>query len=122
MVMTNRPPSRRILVVEDEVTLAWSLERTFDEAGYQVIGPVGNVEQGMEAARQADISVALLDVNLRGQRVFPIASVLASRGIPFVFLTGYGSAAIPARFSSALTLAKPFRPDSLVATLDALCN
>jgi len=119
------PESRktpRVLVIEDEMMVAMGLEMALEDAGYDVVGPVGNLTTGLEAARGEAISLALLDINVRGEQVFPLADVLAERGIPFAFLTGYGREVLPPRFATAATLAKPFHQCDLLATVASLAQ
>ncbi len=100
--------SCRILVVEDEYLLADELSYGLHEAGAVVIGPAPSVEGALKVI-QADgrLDCAILDMNLGGKRVDPVADVLAGRGVPFLFVTGYDSLNIPARFSHVVCCAKP---------------
>lgn len=119
--MTGIPPSAaRILVVEDELMVAMALEMVLSDAGYKVIGPIGRVEQALETATQDDVDFALLDVNLRGKEVFPVAEILRLRGIPFTFLTGYDRQTLPAAFASVKILPKPFKSQELLAAVNAM--
>lgn len=111
---------RRVLVVEDELMVAMGLEMTLVDAGCVVIGPVGRFDQAMTVAMTTAADVALLDVNLRGTEAFPIADLLAARGIPFAFLTGYGRDALPPRFAEERILCKPFQRDELLSAVEAL--
>lgn len=112
----------RVLVVEDELMVAMGLEMALVDAGYVVVGPTGRFDQAVKAAGTASADVALLDVNLRGTEVFPIADVLAARGIPFAFLTGYGRETLPARFADERVLCKPFQREELLSALEALAG
>lgn len=112
----------RVLVVEDELMVAMGLEMTLTDAGYVVVGPIGRFDQAVKAAGTAMADVALLDVNLRGTEVFPIADMLAARGIPFAFLTGYGRETLPARFADEQILCKPFQREQLLSTLQTLAS
>ena len=118
--MTKGDCPLRILVVEDELMVAMGLEMVLKEAGYTVIGPVGRLEQAMKAAASEGIDFALLDVNVRGQEVYPVADILIDRGIPFAFLTGYGKETIPDDRSGTPLLSKPFKADALLAAVKRL--
>jgi CheY-like chemotaxis protein len=107
----------RVLVVEDEGLVAMMLEDLLGDMGCEVAGPLASVAQALDwlkAGGQAD--AALLDVNLGGQPVFPVAEALMARGVPIAFTTGYGETRDP-RFKSAIMLGKPIRQDRLEAAL-----
>ena len=110
----------RVMVVEDELLIAMLIEDTLAEAGYDVVGPFSNLTDALRAAREATIDVALLDVNLRGERVYPVAEVLESRAIPFLLLSGYGTDAIPATRKHWSACSKPFMPADLKRQLAEL--
>ena len=109
----------RVLVVEDELMVAMGLELVLADAGYEVVGPLGRLDDALAAARVEEVDFALLDVNLRGAEVYPVADVLSGRGIPFTFLTGYGREALPARHAGGSILSKPFEASKLRATVAA---
>ena len=98
----------RILVVEDEYMLAEELRFELGEAGADVLGPVGTVAQAMALiAREQGIDGAVLDANLGGEKVYPVADLLLRRGTAFVFTTGYDVATIPSRFEHVAWFEKP---------------
>jgi DNA-binding response OmpR family regulator len=103
----------RILVVEDEFLLACSLEDDLSAFGYTVIGPVGTLAAAREAVGRETIDAAVLDVNLAGAMVFPLADDLLARRIPIVFLSGYSDGIIPERFRQLPRLPKPNDPVAL---------
>lgn len=80
----------RVLLVEDEYVIAQMAADMLAELGASVVGPAGRLAEGMRLAEIEALDAAVLDVNLRGERVDPVAEVLAGRGIPFVLATGYG--------------------------------
>jgi DNA-binding response OmpR family regulator len=106
--------------VEDELLIAMTLERILRPEGCVIVGPFPRVEPGLKAARDEPLDAAVLDVNLAGKRVDPIAKELAERKIPFVFTTGYDRDMLPAEHADRPTLAKPFRPTQLINELLAL--
>jgi len=111
----------RVLVVEDEYLLADELQRELQQAGAVVIGPVGRLAAALQLARsEAVIDLALLDVNLGGETVFPAADHLAARGIPIVFTTGYDASSIPAGYANVATCEKPYAISSIIGTLGSL--
>ncbi|CAD0362747.1 response regulator [Xanthomonas hortorum] len=109
---------RRILVVEDDYLLAEALNDLLVETGAHVVGPVGNVPDALSllASGQA-IDGALLDVNLRGQPVFPVADALLERGVPFSFCSGYDHCTLPPRFAHLSYCMKPYNPRTIAKLL-----
>jgi CheY-like chemotaxis protein len=105
--------ARRILVVEDEILISMLLEDMLADLGYEVAATASRVDEALALARTAEIHAAILDVNLNGEDVFPVADVLAGRSIPFVFATGYGERVLPAAYKERPTLQKPFEQSSL---------
>ena len=83
----------RVLLVEDESMVALLLEDMLTELHHEVVGPVARLDKALEIAQWQALDVALLDVNLNGEEIYPVAEALAVREIPFVFVTGYGKGA-----------------------------
>ncbi len=108
---------KRVLVVEDEYLIRMLLEDMLADLGYGVAAAVGTVAEASEVAASAEFSVAILDVNLDGQEIFPVADILARRSLPFVFVTGYGERSLPDRYRNRPALQKPFHAEQLSATL-----
>lgn len=100
---------KRVLVVDDEFLVAMGLEDNLRSLGYVVVGPVGTLAAAIAAAAHEQVDAAILDVNLAGEAVYPAAAILAERGIPFIFCSGYtGSARMPPEFAGAPRVAKPY--------------
>ena len=107
--MTQPLSGRRVLVVEDESLVAMLLETILEDMGCTPVGPASNVDEGEAIARDTvDLDAALLDVNLAGRQVFPVAAVLKARGVPFVFSTGYGESGLPDEWRGNPTIQTPF--------------
>lgn len=104
----------RIMIVEDMLLVADVIAELLANCGCDVVGPAARLPKGIALAREERLDGALLDMNLAGEYSFPIAEVLRARDIPFIFLTGYGDAAMPPEYRSAPRLAKPFHDDELV--------
>jgi CheY-like chemotaxis protein len=111
---------KRILIVEDEMIVALFIEDLLDELGHEVAGTAARLDDALERADANDFDLAILDVHLQGQEVFPLADLLSERGVPFIFATGYGERGIPERLRSAPTLQKPFRPEELAEMITKL--
>jgi CheY-like chemotaxis protein len=103
----------RILVVEDEMLVAMYLEDMLVELGHEVAETAARLDPALAIAAEAEVDAAILDVNLAGERSFPVADLLADRGIPFLFATGYGLHGIEERFRGCTVLQKPFRSAEL---------
>ncbi len=99
---------KRVLIVEDEMLVAMLIEEFLADLGCTTIGPCGSVAMALEAIRTEELDMAVLDVNLGGETVYPVADALASRAIPFLFLSGYGDGALQPRHSKWRVCAKPF--------------
>ncbi len=107
---------KRILVVEDEALIAAMVEDMLKDLGAVVVGPASTIEKGLALAGSEAIDVALLDVNVRDQRIDPVADVLRGRGIPMLFATGYGSN-IFADKRTCSWIDKPYTQETLASAL-----
>lgn len=110
----------RILVVEDEFLVATLLEDDLQQAGCVVVGPFANLASALRASRQARFDLAVLDVNLNGEMVYPLADELAERQIPFIFLSGYGLQSVPEKYRAAPRVAKPYDLATLMSNINRL--
>ena len=119
--MTPTPAGLRLLLVEDEMMVAMMVEDLLSELGYVVVDVAGTLARGLALAGDPNLALdgAILDVNLGGDKVYPVAEVLAARGIPFIFATGYGIAGIAQNFSHVPALAKPYDRRTLESALRA---
>ncbi len=100
---------RRILVVEDEYLIARTLSEHLQEVGSIVVGPFPTVEKAIQAIESnPEIDAGILDVNLGGAMVFPVADLLQARKIPFVFTSGYEDGALRKRYPQIKNCLKPY--------------
>jgi CheY-like chemotaxis protein len=111
----------KVLVLEDNALVAMHLEEMLSEAGCQVVAMIDNVKGAMEFIRGHAIDAAVLDVNLRGEKVFGVAEELMARRVPLVFSSGYGQRFLPPQFDRAPHLSKPFEPETLRDALAEAC-
>jgi DNA-binding response OmpR family regulator len=112
-----------VLLVEDEALIALHTEEVLSEAGYAVVGPATTLDAALAHARAAPLAAAVLDVNLDGSAVWPVAALLRERGIGFVLLSGFsGPALVPAVHRGAPCLTKPFDEEALVAAVADIVN
>ena len=111
---------RRILVVEDEVIVAWALEDMLSGLGCAVVGPAARVNQALTMIEAEAFDAAVVDVNLDGEKSYPVVDALTARGVPFVFSTGYGKAGIKAEYGAFPVLQKPYASSKLGDALSRL--
>jgi DNA-binding response OmpR family regulator len=110
----------RVLVVEDEGLIAMVLVDFLEDLGFKVVGPHAKLEPAVAAAKSEHFDVALLDVNLGGNSVYPVADELIARGIPFAFMTGHDARSLPAPYHEIASLSKPYTAIDVEKTLGAL--
>lgn len=116
--MTQALAGKRVLVVEDDALVALVLEAILDELGCVLAGSADRVDTALaliEGGLQTD--VALLDVNLAGEAVFPVAAALKAAGVPFVFASGYGAAGLTDEWRDRPMMQKPYVEDAVRAAL-----
>jgi CheY-like chemotaxis protein len=121
MVDTERVDleGKRLLIVEDEYLIAMDLSHFLEKLGAKIVGPAGSIEDALKLVESHDaLDAAILDINLRGGRVFPVADALANRGVPFVFTTGYDAFTVPDIYEDVPRCEKPI-DENLLATLVA---
>jgi CheY-like chemotaxis protein len=116
--MANIFGGRRILVVEDDWLIVTDLVQELEASGAHVIGPIPTLELALKKLDQMpDMSGAVLDVNLRGQMVFPLADELRRRHIPFVFATAYESETFPQAYRNVPVVKKGAGVDEVASRL-----
>jgi DNA-binding response OmpR family regulator len=118
--MSDRLQGRRILVVEDETLLAVTIEEILQDLGCVVVGPVGRLDAALRSATDESLDAAVLDISIRGGMVYPVAEKLLSRGIPFIFVSGYGEWVLPETFADRPRVAKPFTVRELETAIGRL--
>ncbi|HLL26841.1 MAG TPA: response regulator [Xanthobacteraceae bacterium] len=101
------------MIVEDESLVALALSDFLTELGFSIVGPFSKLADAKQAVAQGNVDAAILDVNLGGEPIYPLAEILAERDMPFVFTTGYGAESIDARFKNAPILQKPIEQEDL---------
>lgn len=112
---------KRILVVEDEYMIAADLKRELIRYGAEVVGPTGGLARGLELAEDHDLDGALLDLNLEGDWTYPLADRLDAAAVPYLFLTGYDSWALPSAYATKPTVAKPYALSAVMGMMERLC-
>lgn|SRR5690349_24909450 len=110
----------RVFIVEDEALVLMVLEDTLAAMGCEVVASALHLDEALAKASVSQVDVAILDMNLAGRSVEPVADVLADRGIPFLFASGYGASSRPVRHADRPMLAKPFAAPELAALLSEI--
>ena len=115
-------PRARVVVVEDSFPVADSLKYLLESGGYEVVGMAGNVRTALELIAAAPFDIAVLDINLRGEHVIPVADAIRKLGKPVIFLSGYGDVGLlPARLRDLPRLEKPVDLEALCRAVETSC-
>ena len=111
---------RRVMIVEDEVMIAMLVETALEDERCTIVGSYRDLAGALAAAHSETLDLAVLDINLAGEMVFPVAEVLSGRGVPFLLLSGYGQTGLPSDRRHWPVCGKPFNLDELVSVLGQL--
>lgn len=121
--MTDPSPApRRVLVVEDAPMIAMDLQEMLEGLGWEVIGPTGNLGVALELAGEEELDAAVIDINIRGGKIYPVARALAARNVPFLLASGYADRTLPADLADRPRIEKPYNPVLLEQRLRALVD
>lgn len=112
---------RRILVVEDETLVAIEIEDALHALGCEIVGPTGELSKALDLATYESFDAAILDVTIRGGKVYPLAEQLLASGVPFVLASGYGDWILPKSLRNQPRLTKPFTQAQLEEQIRLLC-
>jgi CheY-like chemotaxis protein len=110
----------RVLIVEDEALVGMMLEDALDSLGIEVASIAGTLEEAIAQASDGNFDCAILDVQLRGKDILPVAELLERRGIRFIFATGYGQTGLPQKYRTVPVLQKPFMAEDLKRVLGSV--
>jgi len=113
---------RRVLIVEDEPLVTMMLEDMLLDADCEIVGMASTLDAGMALADSAEMDFAILDMTLGRDPSFPIADLLAHKGIPFLFVSGYGPESLPNEHRKSVVLTKPFDYEQLMANIELATN
>ncbi|MGA8898831.1 response regulator [Bradyrhizobium sp.] len=111
-----------VFLVEDEVMIRMMVADMLEELGYSVVAEAGEINDALKLAQTAEFDLAILDVNVNGKVISPVADILAARNRPFIFATGYGSSGLPAEYRNRPALQKPFQIETLARMIDHALN
>jgi DNA-binding response OmpR family regulator len=110
---------RSVFLVEDEVMIRMMVADMLEELGCTVAAEAGDIAEALRLAEATTFDIAILDVNVNGKVISPVADVIQAKGRPFIFATGYGSAGLPEQYRDRPALQKPFQLDALSKTIEA---
>lgn len=113
----SNQPGGSVFLVEDEVMIRMMVADMLEELGYRIAAEAGEINEATRLAGSAEFDVAILDVNVNGKVISPVAEVLAARNKPFIFATGYGAQGLPEEFRDRPALQKPFQMETLAQML-----
>jgi CheY-like chemotaxis protein len=112
-VPESKPRQVTVLLVEDETLIRMMIADMVEELGHTIVAEAGNMTEALALAQTADFEIAVLDINVGGAKIEPVADVIAGRRLPFIFASGYGAAGVPEKFRDRPTLQKPFPKERL---------
>jgi CheY-like chemotaxis protein len=112
--------SLRVFVVEDDAIIRMMVVEMLEELGHTIAAEAGHLDKAIELARSTDFDLAVLDVNIAGKLITPVAELIKARSLPIIFATGYGAIGLPDEFRGHAALAKPFELKALAATISAV--
>ena len=108
-----------VFLVEDEALIRMMIAGMIEELGHTVVAEAGNIDDALKLAQTADFEIAVLDINVGGDRIEPVADIISDRCLPFVFASGYGAAGMPEKFRDRTVLQKPFLMERLGEAIEA---
>jgi CheY-like chemotaxis protein len=114
--------ARSILIVEDEPLIAMMLEDFLDSLGHTVAGTCDTVAEALDRVGKGGFDIAIIDVNLNGERVWPVADRLAAQGVPYILATGGHIEPPPPEHAGVPVLSKPFTLDAIEPALTEACS
>ena len=111
-----------VFLVEDEVMIRMMVADMLEELGYSIAAEAGDISEAIQLAQSAEFDLAILDVNVNGKVISPVADILAAQNRPFIFATGYGSSGLPAEYRDRPALQKPFQIETLARIIEQVLN
>ena len=115
---STRPPGCSVFLVEDEVMIRMMVADMLEELGHSVAAEAGEIGEAVKLAQSIEFDIAILDVNVNGKVITPVAELITARNRPFIFATGYGSSGLPPEFRDRPALQKPFQIETLGKMLE----
>jgi DNA-binding response OmpR family regulator len=113
-----KPPGGSVFLVEDEAMIRMMVADMLEELGYSIAAEAGEIEQALKLAHTTNFDIAILDVNVNGKLISPVAEVIERRNRPFIFATGYGTQGLPPEYRDRPALQKPFQMENLAVMIE----
>ena len=113
----KRPKGCAVFLVEDEIMIRMMVADMLEELGCRVVAEVGEIGEAIKLAQFTEFDLAILDVNVNGKLITPVAALIRARNRPFIFATGYGSSGLPEEYRDRPTLQKPFQLETLAEAI-----
>ena len=114
----KRPQGGSVFLVEDEVMIRMMVADMLEELGYGIAAQAGEISEALRLAQSTDFDFAILDVNVNGKVISPVADLIKARNRPFIFATGYGSSGLPEEYRDRPSLQKPFQIETLARVIE----
>ena len=114
----KRPQGGSVFLVEDEVMIRMMVADMLEELGYGSAAQAGEISEALRLAQSTDFDFAILDVNVNGKVISPVADLIKARNRPFIFATGYGSSGLPEEYRDRPSLQKPFQIETLARVIE----
>lgn len=115
----TRMPRGNVFLVEDEVMIRMMVADMLEELGFRVVAEAGEIGEAIRLVQSTDFDLAILDVNVNGKVISPVADLIKARNRPFIFATGYGSSGLPEDYRDRPALQKPFQLETLGKMIDS---
>jgi CheY-like chemotaxis protein len=119
LMIATRPPGGSVFLVEDEVMIRMMVADMLEELGYTVAAEAGEINEAIRLVQSTEFDFAILDVNVNGKVISPVADLIKVRNRPFIFATGYGSSGLPEEYRDRPALQKPFQIETLARVIDS---
>ena len=121
-MVATRTSGGSVFLVEDEVMIRMMVADMQSELGYSIAAEAGEINEAIRLAQSVEFDLAILDVNVNGKVISPVADLITARNRPFIFATGYGSSGLPAEYRDRPALQKPFQIETLGRLIDQVLN
>jgi CheY-like chemotaxis protein len=119
LMTATRAPGASVFLVEDEVMIRMMVADMLEELGFRIAAEAGEINEAIRLAQSTEFDLAILDVNVNGKVISPVADLITARNRPFIFATGYGSSGLPEEYRDRPALQKPFQLETLARMIDS---